>query len=120
MKAASYVLDEKLFPVHEAGGNKTTASFDMGKALTDGEYTATVDGQEGPMTVKTTVTGGKIANVEVTENHETAAIGGPALESVPQAIVAANSVTVDAVSGATLTSNRIASAVQQCLEQAAK
>lgn len=120
VKAASYVLDEKLFPVHEAGGNKTTASFDMSKALTDGEYTATVDGQEGAMTVKTTVTGGKIANVEVTDNHETAAIGGPALESVPKAIVAANSVTVDAVSGATLTSNRIASAVQQCLEQAAK
>ena len=120
VKAASYVLDEKLFPTLEVGGNKTTASFDMGKALADGEYTATVDGQEGAMTVKTTIAGGKIASVEITENHETASIGGPALESVPKAIVAANSVTVDAVSGATLTSNRIASAVQQCLEQAAK
>ncbi len=120
VKAASYVLDESLFPELKVGGNKTDASFDMSKTLADGEYEATVDGQEGTMTVKTTIADGKIAKVEVTENHETASIGGPALESVPDAIVAANSVTVDAVSGATLTSNRIASAVQQCLEQAAK
>ena len=102
---------------------KETASekrFDMSKALTDGEYTATVDGQEGPMTVKTTIEGGKIAAVEVVENAETQAIAGGALEAVPQAIVSANSVDVDGVTGATLTSGRIKKAVTQCLEEAAK
>ena len=86
--------------------------------VTDGEYTATVDGQEGPMTVVVTITDGKIAGVEITENAETEAVAGAALESLPGAIVAANSVDVDGVSGATLTSNRIKKAVTQCLEEA--
>ena len=43
-----------------------------------------------------------------------------ALESIPAAIVAANSATVDTVSGATKTSNRIMNAVSLCLEEAGK
>ena len=120
VKEASFVLDEDFFEAPATSAAKTTASFDMSKALTDGTYEATVDGQEGQMTVKTIIEGGKIAAVDVVENHETASIGGAALDKVPGEIVKANSVTVDAVSGATLTSNRIAAAVQQCLEQAAK
>ena len=114
-KPASNLLDESLF-VKESSGESL---FDMSSAnLTDGEYTATVDGQEGPMTVVVTITDGKIAGVEITENAETEAVAGAALESLPGAIVAANSVDVDGVSGATLTSNRIKKAVTQCLEEA--
>ena len=88
-------------------------------ALTDGEYEATVDGQMGPMTVKVVIAGGVIASVEVVSNNETPSFAGKALESIPAAIVAANSATVDTVSGATKTSNRIMSAVALCLEAAA-
>lgn len=116
VKAAANLLDESLFVKESAEGEL----FDMTRALTDGEYTATVDGQEGPMTVKTTIEGGKIAKVEVTENHETQAIAGGALESVPAKIVEANNPTVDAVAGATLTSGRIMKAVAECLNAAAK
>ena len=48
------------------------------------------------------------------------AIAAPAIESVTAAIVANNDATVDVVAGATLTSNRIMSAVALCLEEAAK
>lgn len=116
VKAAANLLDESLFVKESAEGEL----FDMTRALTDGEYTATVDGQEGPMTVKTTIEGGKIAKVEVTENHETQAIAGGALESIPAKIVEANNPTVDAVAGATLTSGRIMKAVAECLNAAAK
>ena len=116
VRPASNLLDESLFAKETSG----ETLFDMSCALTDGEYTATVDGQEGPMTVKTTIEGGKIAMVEVVENAETQAIAGGALEAVPQAIVSANSVDVDGVTGATLTSGRIRKAVAQCLEEAAK
>ena len=92
----------------------------MSVALNDGEYTAEVDGQEGPMTVKTTIEGGKIANVEIVSSNETQSIAAPAMESVPAAIVAGNTCDVDTVAGATLTSNRIMDAVALCLEQAAK
>ena len=94
--------------------------FDMSQPLADGEYEATVDGQEGPMTVKVTVADGKIAAVVVAENHETQAVAAAALEKVPQAIVDANSVDVDGVSGATLTSGRIKDAAVKCLTQAAQ
>ena len=116
VRPASNLLDESLFAKETSG----ETLFDMSRALTDGEYTATVDGQEGPMTVKTTIEGGKIAMVEVVENAETQAIAGGALEAVPKAIVSGNSVDVDGVTGATLTSGRIKKAVAQCLEEAAK
>lgn len=116
VKPASNLLDESLF-VKE----KSTASlFDMSRALKDGTYTATVDGQSGPMTVVTTIAGGKIAAVEVTENNETPTIAAAALESIPAKIVETNSVDVDGVSGASLTSGRIMKAVAECLTQAAE
>ena len=119
LKEAQTVITEDMLPVKEVVEN-TEARFDMSTALTDGEYTAEVDGQEGPMTVKTTVADGKIAAVEVVSNNETQSIAAPALESVPAAIVDGNTCDVDVVAGATLTSNRIMDAVALCLEQAAK
>ncbi len=110
------LLDEALF----AKEVSTEKFFDMTRAIKDGEYTATVDGQNGPMTVKTVVTGGKIASVEVVENNETQGIAAPAIEAVTKAIADNNDATVDTVAGATLTSNRIMSAVALCLEEAAK
>ena len=72
------------------------------------------------MTVKTTIAGGVITAVEVVENHETPSIAGAAIETVTAAIVAGNTVDVDAVTGATMTSTRIMKAVAAGLEQAAK
>jgi uncharacterized protein with FMN-binding domain len=67
-----------------------------------------------------TVEGGKIASVEVGDNSETEGIGSKAIEQLPDQIVAANGLTgVDAVSGASVTSKAIFTAVQDCLDQAA-
>ncbi|MBQ3587695.1 MAG: FAD-binding protein [Oscillospiraceae bacterium] len=118
MKAPQTVITEDMFAVEEAE-TVTDSRFDMTKTLKDGEYTAEVEGQEGPMTVKTTVKDGKIAAVEVVSENETPSIAASALETVPGAIVAGNTCDVDAVAGATLTSNRIMDAVALCLEQAA-
>ena len=116
IKPASNLLDESLFVKEKSTGSL----FDMSRALKDGTYTATVDGQSGPMTVVTTIEGGKIAAVEVTENNETPTIAAAALESIPAKIVETNSVDVDGVSGASLTSGRIMKAVAECLTQAAE
>ena len=116
-KPASNLLDEKLF-VRDVVAKSDR--FDMNTALTDGEYEASVDGQEGTMSVKTTIAGGKISKVEIVEQHETEAIAKPALEGLPTSIVEQNSVNLDTVSGATLTSNRILDAVTECLKQAVK
>lgn len=117
MKAPQTVITEEMFEKEEVS---TESRFDMSTPLKDGEYEATVDGQEGPMTVKTVITDGKIASVEVVSQNETESIASSALEKIPSAIVAGNTCDVDAVSGATLTSNRIMDAVADCLRQAAK
>lgn len=116
VKPASNLLDESLFVKEKS----TESLFDMSTAIKDGEYTATVDGQSGPMTVRTVVADGKIASVEVTENNETPSVAAAALETVPAKIVETNSVDVDGVTGATLTSGRIMKAVAECLTQAAE
>lgn len=117
VKAASNLIDQNLFVKDET---TTEDIFDMNTSFKDGEYEASVSGQEGTMIVKVTITDGKIANVEILEQHETESIAKGALDSIPQAIVDANSVNVDAYSSATLTSNRIKEAVVACLEQATK
>ena len=110
---SSFVLDESLFEAKKV----EKSAYDM-SGLKDGSYEATVDGQNGPMTVSVTVTDGKLAEVTIVSNNETENIAGPALEKVPAAMVAGNTPDVDGVTGATLTSGRIMDAVIQCLDQA--
>lgn len=116
VKPAENMLDADLFVKDKTSSNE----FDMSKELKDGKYEATVDGQEGPMTVNVTIADGKISEVVVGENKETEAIASGAIKDIPAKIVETNSVEVDSVSGATLTSERIKKAVVQCLTEAAK
>lgn len=88
---------------------------------TDSEYIGNGQGKGGtPVRVKVTMDGDKIAAVEVIDHSETPIISDPAIEQIPQAIVAANSVDVDVVSGATLTSNGIIAAVKDALSKVSK
>ena len=117
VKAASNLLDDSFF----AKEVSTEKLFDMTRTLKDGEYTATVQGHNGELTVVVVIAEGKIASVKVAEGHvETPTIAGPVIESIPAAIVAANDPTVDTVSGATVTSKAIMNAVVACLELAAQ
>ena len=86
--------------------------------LTDGAYTAAGAGKNGDVNVTVTVENGAIASVEVGDNAETAGLADPAIERIPAAIVENQSVAVDTVSGATVTSEAIISAVKDCIEQA--
>ena len=82
----------------------------------DGTYTASGKGIGGEVPVTVTVKDGMIASVEVGPNSETRGIGSRAIEQLPAKIVEANGLEgVDAVSGATVTSKAIFSAVYECL-----
>ena len=66
-----------------------------------------------------TVKDGKIAEVKVGENSETQGIGSKAIEQLPAKIVEAGGTEgVDAVSGASVTSKAIFTAVDEILDQA--
>ncbi|MFR0613974.1 FAD-dependent oxidoreductase [Lactobacillus porci] len=82
----------------------------------DGKYQTEAEGLHGPVKVATTISGGKISAVEV--------LAGPgeyqskANEVVTKEIIAAQSPEVDAVSGATVSSNAIMTAVKKALQEA--
>ena len=84
-------------------------------ALTDGTYTGTGKGMHSNIAVTVTVEGGAITSVTVDSQDETPGVSDPAIEQIPAAIVEAGSTDVDAVAGATLTSNGIIEAVNNAL-----
>lgn len=86
--------------------------------MKDGTYAGEGQGRNGAIAVEMTVQGGKIAAVKVVKHGETAGISDAALAEVPAAIAAAQSTAVDAVAGATLTTNGIKEAVANAIKAA--
>ena len=85
----------------------------------DNEYIGkSSGGMGGEIVVKVAMDGGAIAGIEVLKQAETPDIGGKALESLPDAVVEAQSTDIDAVSGATVTSTAFCEAVDQAIAQA--
>jgi flavocytochrome c len=87
-------------------------------ALKPGTYTGQAQGIHDLMTVEVEVDDSKILSVVVKNHTETAGISDAALAKIPEAIVAHQSLKVDAVAGATVTSTAIIEAAKQALEAA--
>jgi len=88
--------------------------------LAANEYIGTSSTSRGELKVKVTMDGDKIAKIEVLSSSETPGICDPAMNTIPDAIVKAQSASVDAVSGATETSKAIMAAVEDALSQIKK
>lgn len=84
----------------------------------DGSYTAAAKGYTSEVTVTLTITGGRISAVEADASGETPALGGKAAAQLAEAILAKGSANVDAVAGATMTSDAVIAAAKDCLAQA--
>lgn len=80
--------------------------------------TGTAKGFAGDVTVTLTVTDGVITGATAEGANETAGIGSVAIEKLPAAMVEGNTVNVDAISGATLTSNGLLEAAKAALTAA--
>lgn len=92
------------------------AAFGSSVALAaDGTYTGEAQGRNGAVKVAVTLTDGKITAVKVVSHKESTGIADPALERIPAAVTAEQSAAVDAVGGATLTSEAIKQAVLAAL-----
>lgn len=85
---------------------------------TAGTYTASANGNNGPVTVEVVFSANAIERVNVTEHSETAGICDVAIERIPQSIVDGQTLAVDVVSGATNSSKAILAAVENCVLQA--
>lgn len=87
-------------------------------AYTPGEYTATGDGNNGKIEVKVTFDADKITAIEAVSHSETPGIYETALDTLPKLIVDSQSLSVDTVAGATMSSKGLLAAVEDAVVQA--
>lgn len=86
-------------------------------ALKDGVYESKVVGHNAPMTVKVTIAKGKITDIS-TKDLESYGVGKVALKDKAAEIIIRQSLGIDAMSGATLSSFALISGVEKCLKEA--
>ena len=98
--------------------DKPTTSSDTALPYTAGTYTASSQGKFGPVTIQATFSNEAIENIEVTDHEETAFISNRALTELPEAIVENQSLAVDTITGATLSSMAVLAATEDCVRQA--
>ncbi|SHN69877.1 ABC transporter substrate-binding protein [Desulfitobacterium chlororespirans] len=104
---------------NSAAANKPAENPPAEKAVAAGTYTAKAPGYHGDLEVTADVDKeGKITKITVGENTETEDVGGIAIEKIPQRIIEAQSLDVDVVAGATLTSKGIINGVAAALKEA--
>lgn len=83
-----------------------------------GTYTATAAGNNGDVTIEVVFDEKSIVSVVVKEQSETKGVSDTPFERIPQQIVEGQTLAIDAVSGATHSSNAILAAVEDCVKQA--
>lgn len=100
--------------------NKVSVVEEPAGAYAAGTYQASAQGAMGVVSVTVTVDeNGVITGLEIDASAETESLGQAAAPKIQEAILAAGSVDgVDAISGSTITSEAIFSAVTDCLDQA--
>lgn len=85
---------------------------------TPGTYEAIAHGKWMPFEVRTTFDEHSIVSVDIGEHHETGYITDSTFEELPAAIVQNQSLSIDTVTGATITGYAILEAVADCVRQA--
>lgn len=111
--SSSGILEAVENALAQARGEKVAST-----GVIDGEYVTEVIGHEGLVTVATTFRAGRIEAVTVLKDDETQGIGSYAVERIPGIILESQSINVDGVTGATVTSNAIKQAVSKAIEKA--
>ena len=86
--------------------------------FTPGTYTGTAHGNNGTVSVTVTVSDNAIESIELGDHHETYYMVKKPADVIPTAIIENQSLAVDLVAGATMTSRGIVNAVADALGQA--
>lgn len=102
----------------EAGTEGAVAEADEAAPADAVTAEGTAKGMDGDITVKVTATQDKIYSVQIVSANETEGIGTVACDKLPGEIVAANSLQVDGVTGATVSSDAIKQAIRNALQSA--
>ena len=85
---------------------------------TPGDYEVEVTGYGGEFKVIVSFDENSITKIEIPEHNETADIGGRVIEDFPKKIVDEQTLNIDAIVGATVTSEAVLEAVEKAVEKA--
>jgi urocanate reductase len=78
-------------------------------------YTGTAKGFGGDVTVTLEIADGKLTKIAITGDSETPGIGTEAIKQMPDKMIEANSISIDSIAGATVTSTAIKEAAAAAL-----
>ena len=116
---SSAIIDAATTALEAAGADIAVLDARAGKLLfTPGTYEAEAQGFGGPVKVTLTVDEDEILSIAIEGPAETPTLGGVAVDTMDDAIMAARTPNVDGVSGATVTSTAIISAATEALKAA--
>lgn len=90
----------------------------MAEGMTPGTYEAAAQGFHGDVKLSVTVDAEKITAIDILEHSETEGIGAAALPKLVEAVLANQTIGVDSVAGATVTSEAFKAAMADALTQA--
>ena len=102
----------------QARGEKPVPAKNAALAFTPGTYTGSGKGYGGQVQARVTFSETGVTEIRVGQQRETAHVGDVALQILPEKIIAANGLGVDAVSGATMSSFGLKEAVLDAADQA--
>lgn len=88
------------------------------EGMTPGTYSAEANGFHGTIQIDVTVDAESITGIEIVEQSETAGIGEAALPVLVEAVLENQTIGVDSVAGATVTSDAFKAAMTDALTQA--
>lgn len=86
--------------------------------LKDGTFTGESFGHGGPLEVTVTTDNNQIKDVKVTKQTESPNVADRAMENIPAEIVKQQTLGVDAITGATLTSRAVLNAAEDAIKKA--
>lgn len=104
--------------VSMSGCKKGEDNSDEAGIYKPGTYIGTGAGHNGDVKVEVEFDANKITSVKVLENEETEAIASVPIEKISEEIANGQTLNVDIVTGATVTSNAILEAVEDAVLQA--
>lgn len=100
-------------------GNSSEETPQADATFNAGTYTGEAEGKDGKIKVEVTVNeDSQIADIKIVSQSETGGLGDAALEKVKEQIITNQSLAIDAVTGASLSSKAMVNAVENAMQQA--
>lgn len=120
-KRATFILLMLIFVMmfsNACTNNKDASDGTESGQYKAGTYTATADGNNGPVKLSVTFDSDKIVSVNIDSHSETEGISDAAFEKIPAEVVENQTLAVDTITGATNSSKAILAAIEDCVKQA--